>query len=63
MCLAKIQMNSQVNVGEFHSSQTQLGQILGTLLYMSPEQASLKSDEVDTRSDVFALVLSRLRAA
>jgi eukaryotic-like serine/threonine-protein kinase len=53
--LAKIQMNSQANVGEFHSSHTQLGQILGTLLYMSPEQASLKSDEVDTRSDVFAL--------
>lgn len=38
-----------------HSSHTQLGQILGTLQYMSPEGASLKPENVDTRSDVFSL--------
>ena len=37
------------------SSHTQFGQILGTLQYMSPEQASLQADRVDIRSDVFAL--------
>jgi eukaryotic-like serine/threonine-protein kinase len=41
--------------GAFESTNTQLGQILGTLQYMSPEQASLQSDQVDTRSDVFSL--------
>ncbi len=37
------------------SSHTQLGQILGTLQYMSPEGASLRPEAVDTRSDVFSL--------
>ncbi|MEM8678755.1 MAG: serine/threonine-protein kinase, partial [Planctomycetota bacterium] len=38
-----------------HTLQTQYGQVLGTLEYMSPEQASFASVDVDTRADVFAL--------
>lgn len=34
---------------------TVVGQILGTLKYMSPEQASLDSADIDTRADVYAL--------
>lgn len=34
---------------------TALGQIIGTLEYMSPEQAKLNQLDVDTRSDVYAL--------
>lgn len=36
---------------------TQGGQLVGTLSYMSPEQLGGHSEEVDTRSDVFALGL------
>ncbi len=35
--------------------QTDLGQILGTLDYMSPEQVLADPQEVDTRSDVYSL--------
>ena len=35
--------------------QTDVGQLIGTLPYMSPEQASGEPDEIDTRSDVYAL--------
>lgn len=34
---------------------TNMGQLVGTLPYMSPEQVNGKSKEVDTRSDVYAL--------
>ncbi len=36
---------------------TEVGVIKGTLRYMSPEQATGRSDEIDTRSDVYALGL------
>lgn len=34
---------------------TQLGQMIGTPEYMSPEQADLNSEDVDTRTDVYSL--------
>jgi tetratricopeptide (TPR) repeat protein len=34
---------------------TELGQIVGTLEYMSPEQAELNNHDIDTRSDVYSL--------
>ena len=34
---------------------TEFGQIVGTLQYMSPEQAELSSLDVDTRTDIYAL--------
>jgi serine/threonine protein kinase len=37
------------------SLYTGIGQILGTLRYMSPEQASLDNLDIDTRSDIYAL--------
>jgi hypothetical protein len=37
------------------SLQTALGMLLGTLQYMSPEQADLGNPDIDTRADVYAL--------
>ena len=34
---------------------TEVGQLVGTLEYMSPEQAELSTWDIDTRSDVYAL--------
>jgi serine/threonine protein kinase len=35
--------------------QTDIGQLIGTIPYMSPEQTTGNPDELDTRSDVYAL--------
>src|SRR5262249_24457421 len=35
--------------------QTDIGQLIGTIPYMSPEQAAGDPRELDTRSDVYAL--------
>jgi hypothetical protein len=34
---------------------TEFGQIIGTLEYMSPEQAELNNADIDTRSDIYSL--------
>ena len=44
--------DADVQMTTFH---TDVGQLIGTLPYMSPEQASGRAREVDTRSDVYAL--------
>ncbi len=38
-----------------HTLQTAVGQLLGTVQYMSPEQVTGRSEDVDARSDVYAL--------
>jgi eukaryotic-like serine/threonine-protein kinase len=44
--------------------QTEAGQLLGTLAYMSPEQVAARPDAIDTRTDIHALgvILFRLLA-
>jgi serine/threonine protein kinase len=37
------------------ATQTEVGMLIGTPQYMSPEQADLSSNDVDTRSDIYAL--------
>ena len=38
-----------------HSVYTEVGSVIGTLEYMSPEQAELNNLDIDTRSDIYAL--------
>jgi len=41
--------------GSSEGGETQAGELIGTPVYMSPEQARLRPDEVDARSDVYTL--------
>ncbi len=43
------------SASEGHTVYTAFNQLIGTPLYMSPEQAELASHDVDTRSDVYSL--------
>src|SRR5439155_16786524 len=38
-----------------HSIYTRFAQMVGTPLYMSPEQAELSGQDVDTRADIYSL--------
>ena len=42
---------------------TNFAQMIGTPLYMSPEQAQMSGLDVDTRSDIYAMGVFALRAA
>jgi eukaryotic-like serine/threonine-protein kinase len=46
---------ARVTDSDAHTIQTDIGQLVGTLAYMSPEQAMADPLELDIRSDVYAL--------
>jgi eukaryotic-like serine/threonine-protein kinase len=41
--------------GQMQTVHTEYGQVLGTVKYMSPEQAGLNAVDVDTRADIYSL--------
>ena len=50
------EVNGRTEPGDLHSvSSTRVGKVLGTPLFMAPEQAAGHLDEVDERTDIFAL--------
>lgn len=50
------EIGGEVEPGDVHDSgMTRAGQVLGTPMYMAPEQASGRLDEIDERTDVYGL--------
>ncbi|MFN3189837.1 MAG: serine/threonine-protein kinase [Aureliella sp.] len=50
------EVNGRTEPGDLHSvGSTQVGRVLGTPLYMAPEQAAGRLDEIDELTDVYAL--------
>ena len=45
----------RTNVLGVSSLETEFGQLLGTIRYMSPEQADLQRTDIDTRTDIYSL--------
>ena len=47
-------LQSQIKLTE-ETMYTEFGQVMGTLQYMSPEQAGVNDEDVDTRADIYSL--------
>ena len=45
------------------SMSTQFGAVVGTLEYMSPEQAGFSGEDIDTRADIYSLGVILVRTA